>query len=87
MPTSQAGTRGASSTRRTEKLLTTTPKIPGAVPSDKDIEIYSTKDKKHQDFDISAPRGTPRTPRGSAGASSSAACAATFAAPASKAAP
>eukprot|EP00959_Pyramimonas_sp_CCMP1952_P230327 4815352-Pyramimonas_sp.AAC.1 len=35
---------------------------------DKTVESYHIKEKKRQDFDISTPPGTPRTPRGTAGA-------------------
>eukprot|EP00959_Pyramimonas_sp_CCMP1952_P206983 4329756-Pyramimonas_sp.AAC.1 len=35
---------------------------------DKTAESYNVKKKKHQDFDISTPPGTPGAPRGTAGA-------------------
>eukprot|EP00959_Pyramimonas_sp_CCMP1952_P324599 6794394-Pyramimonas_sp.AAC.1 len=87
VPNLEGRTREASSTKPTEKLLATTPKVPGAVPRDKAAEPCNTREKKRQDFDISAPQGTPRTPRGSVGATASAARAAASAAPAPKAAP
>eukprot|EP00959_Pyramimonas_sp_CCMP1952_P342208 7169580-Pyramimonas_sp.AAC.1 len=42
-------------------------------PKDKTVESYNIKEKKRQDFDISTPTETPRTPRGIAGAAISAA--------------
>eukprot|EP00959_Pyramimonas_sp_CCMP1952_P077590 1621832-Pyramimonas_sp.AAC.1 len=45
-------------------------KAPGAAPKDKTAEYYNIKEKKRQDFDVSTPPRTPRTPGGTAGAAS-----------------
>eukprot|EP00959_Pyramimonas_sp_CCMP1952_P069212 1444545-Pyramimonas_sp.AAC.1 len=66
--------RDSSSTRRgTERPLATSSTAPGMAPKDKTVESYKIKEKKRQDFNISTPTGTPRTPRRTAGPAISAA--------------
>eukprot|EP00959_Pyramimonas_sp_CCMP1952_P357971 7495249-Pyramimonas_sp.AAC.1 len=50
-------------------------------PRDKTVESHNIEEKTRQDFDISTPTGTPRTPMGTAGAVTSAASASAPAAP------